>query len=50
MRSDRSDREIDPSDLCRRRELDRMVGLMDVGDCEREGVIEGARSRIEEGS
>lgn len=41
IRSDLSEREIDASDFCRRREEDRARGFTRVvGDCERDGAVD----------
>lgn len=47
MRSDFSEREIEASDFWRRREEDRARGftsVVDAGDCERDGVVDGGGS------
>ena len=47
MRSDLSERAIDVSDFWRRREEDRARGftrVVDAGDCERDGVVDGGGS------
>lgn len=51
MRSDLSERAIDASDFWRRREVDRARGftsVVDVGDCEREGVVDAGGSGMGE--
>ena len=51
MRNDLSERAIDASDFWRRSEEDRARGLtrvVEVGDCERDGVVEGVGSGMGE--
>lgn len=51
MRSDLSERAIDASDFWRRREVDRARGftsVVDVGDCERDGVVDEGGSGMGE--
>jgi len=51
MRSDLSERAIDASDFWRRREDDRargFISVVEVGDCERDGVVDGVGSGMGE--
>ena len=47
MRSDRSDRAIDPSDLWRRREVDRLTDIVVDGDRDREEFVDNGSSCTE---
>lgn len=48
MRSDRSDRAIDPSDLWRRREVDRLTDIVVDGERDREEFVDDEGSSCTE--